>query len=105
MRSLIEELDHLLSTAWFIDVNGRDPFELLYPELNEFCSKWKVYAPNLCKWLMSNACTESFNYVVTDSGLDVCKALFATEIQKADRLFSKEQRKKEILEAGIAFHR
>mgnify|MGYP003540200342 CR=1 FL=1 len=104
MRPLIEELDHLLSTAWLNDVNGRDPCDILYPELKEFCSKWKVYAPNLCQWLMSNALTEAFNYVVTDSGLDVCKELFATEIQKADRLFSKDQRKKEIRESSIAFH-
>ena len=62
----------------------------------EFCSVWNKYAPRLCKWIMENK--------IRIDDWEECKALFATEIQKADRLFSKDQRKKEILEAGVAFN-
>ena len=68
---------------------------MLYSQIEDFCSKWEAYAPSLCKWIKDNE--------IDPLGLDECKALFATEIQKAERLFSKDQRKKEILEAGVAF--
>ena len=91
-----KDLDDLWTVAWFNDINdGKNP-EMLYSKIEDFCSKWNSYAPSLCKWIKDNP--------IDPLGLDECKALFATEIQKADRLFSKEQRKKEILEAGIAFH-
>ena len=92
-----KDLDDLWDTAWFNDINGGEKSGMLYSKIDEFCSKWEAYAPSLCKWIKENE--------LDPLGLDECKALFATEILKADRLFSKKQRKKEILEAGIAFHR
>lgn len=91
-----KDLDDLWDTAWFNDINGGEKSGMLYSHIEEFCSKWKDYAPNLCQWIKDNE--------IDPLGIDECKALFATEIQKADRLSSKEQRKKEILAAGIAFH-
>lgn len=90
-----KDLDDLWDVAWFNDINGGEKSGMLYSEIEDFCNKWKDYAPRLCQWLIDNE--------LDPLGNDECKALFATEIQKADRLFSKEQRKKEILEAGVAF--
>ena len=89
------DLDDLCDTAWFNDINGGEKSGMLYSKIDEFCSKWEAYAPSLCKWIKDNE--------IYPLGLDECKALFETEIQKAERLFSKDQRKKEILEAGGAF--
>ena len=90
-----KDLDDLFEVAWFNDINGGEKSGMLYSRIDEFCSKWEAYAPSLCKWIKNNE--------LDPLGIDECKALFATEIHKADRLFSKEQHKKEILEAGIAF--
>ena len=90
-----KDLDDLWTVAWFNDINGGEKSGMLYSQIEDFCSKWEAYAPSLCKWIKDNE--------IDPLGLDECKALFATEIQKAERLFSKEQRKKEILEAGVAF--
>ena len=90
-----KDLDDLWNVAWFNDINGGEKLGMLYSQIEDFCSKWEAYAPSLCKWIKENE--------IDPLGIDECKALFATEIQKADRLFSKEQRKKEILEAGVAF--
>ena len=92
-----KDLDDLWDVAWFNAINGGGKSGMLYSEIEDFCSKWEAYAPSLCKWIKDNE--------IDPLGIDECKALFATEIQKADRLFSKDQRKKEILEASIAFHR
>ena len=89
-----KDLDDLWDTAWWQDMDCAKP-GILYSQIEEFCSKWKDYAPSLCKWIKDNE--------IDPLGLDECKALFATEIQKAERLFSKSQHKKEILEAGVAF--
>ena len=91
-----KDLDDLWTVAWFNDINGGEKSGMLYSQIEEFCSKWEAYAPSLCKWLKDNE--------IDPLGIDECKALFATEIQKADRLFSKDQRKKEIRESSIAFH-
>lgn len=91
-----KDLDDLWDTAWFNDINGGEKPGMLYSHIEDFCSKWEVYAPSLCKWIKDNE--------IDPLGIDECKALFATEIQKADRLFSKDQRKKEIREASIAFN-
>ena len=91
-----KDLDDLWDVAWFNDINGGEKPGMLYSQIDAFCSKWEAYAPSLCKWIKDNE--------IDPLGIDECKSLFATEIQKADRLFSKEQHKKEILEAGIAFH-
>ena len=90
-----KDLDDLWDTAWFNDINCGEKSGMLYSKIDEFCSKWEAYAPSLCKWIKDNE--------IDPLGLDECKALFETEIQKADRLFSKSQHKKEILEAGVAF--
>ena len=91
-----KDLDDLWVVAWFNDIDGGEKPGMLYSKIDEFCSKWEAYAPSLCKWIKDNE--------IDPLGLDECKALFATEIQKADRLFSKDQRKKEIREASIAFN-
>ena len=91
-----KDLDYLWDIAWFNDINGGEKSGILSSQIEEFCSKWEDYAPSLCKWIKDNP--------IDPLGLDECKALFATEIQKAERLFSKEQRKKEILEAESEFH-
>ena len=90
-----KDLDDLWDVAWFNDINGGEKSGMLCSKIDEFCSKWEAYAPSLCKWIKDNE--------IDPLGLDECKALFATEIQKAERLFSKSQHKKEILEAGVAF--
>ena len=90
-----KDLDDLWTVAWFNDINGGEKSGMLYSKIDEFCSKWEAYAPSLCKWIKDNE--------IDPLGLDECKALFATEIQKAERLFSKSKHKKEILEAGVAF--
>ena len=90
-----KDLDDLWTVAWFNDINGGEKSGMLYSKIDEFCSKWEAYAPSLCKWIKDNE--------IDPLGLDECKALFATEIQKAERLFSKEQRKKEIRKSSIAF--
>ena len=89
-----KDLDDLWDAAWWQDMDCAKP-GMLYSQIEDFCSKWEAYAPSLCKWIKDNE--------IDPLGLDECKALFATEIQKAERLFSKDQRKKEILEAGVAF--
>ena len=89
-----KDLDDLWVVAWWQDMDCAKP-GILSSQIEEFCSKWEAYAPSLCKWIKDNE--------IDPLGLDECKALFATEIQKAERLFSKDQRKKEILEAGVAF--
>ena len=91
-----KDLDDLWCVAWFNDINDGEKSGMLYYQIEDFCSKWEAYAPSLCKWIKDNE--------IDPLGIDECKALFATEIQKADRLFSKEQRKKEIRESSIAFH-
>ena len=91
-----KDLDDLWDTAWWQDMDCAKP-GMLYSQIEDFCSKWEAYAPSLCQWIKDNE--------IDPLGNDECKALFATEIQKADRLFSKAQHKKEILEASIAFHR
>ena len=90
-----KDLDDLWDTAWFNDINGGAKSGMLYSQIEDFCSKWEAYAPSLCKFIKDNE--------IDPLGLDECKALFATEIQKVERLFSKSQHKKEILEAGVAF--
>ena len=90
-----KDLDDLWDTAWWQDIDCAKS-GILYSQIDEFCSKWEAYAPSLCKWIKDNE--------IDPLGLDECKALFATEIQKAERLFSKSQRKKEILDAGSEFH-
>ena len=90
-----KDLDDLWDIAWWQDMDCAKS-GILSSQIEEFCSKWKDYAPSLCKWIKDNK--------IDPLGIDECKALFATEIQKADRLFSKEQRKKEIIDAGVAFH-
>ena len=90
-----KDLDDLWDTAWWQDMDCAKS-GILYSQIDEFCSKWEAYAPTLCKWIKDNE--------IDPLGLDECKALFATEIQKAERLFSKSQRKKEILDAGSEFH-
>lgn len=90
-----KDLDDLWTVSWFNDINGGEKSGMLYSKIDEFCSKWEAYAPSLCKWIKDNE--------IDPLGLDECKALFATEIQKAERLFSKSKHKKEILEAGVAF--
>ena len=92
-----KDLDDLWDVAWFNDINDGGKSGMLYCQIVNFCSKWEAYAPRLCQWLF-------YNQKIDPLGLDECKALFATEIQKAERLFSKAQHKKEILEAGVAFH-
>ena len=91
-----KDLDDLWDTAWFNDINGGAKSGMLYSQIEDFCSKWEAYAPSLCKFIKDNE--------IDQLGLDECKALFETEIQKADRLFSKEQRRKESLDAGSEFH-
>ena len=91
-----KDLDDLWVVAWFNDINGGEKSGMLYSKIEDFCSKWEAYAPSLCKWIKDNE--------IDPLGLDECKALFATEIQKSDRLFSKELRKKKILNAGSEFH-
>ena len=91
-----KDLDDLWDTAWWYDMDCTKS-GMLCSQIEDFCSKWEAYAPSLCKWIKDNE--------IDPLGIDECKALFATEIQKADRLFSKDQRKKEIISASIAFHR
>ena len=91
-----KDLDDLWNVAWFNDINGGEKLGMLYSQIEDFCSKWEAYAPSLCKWIKENE--------IDPLGIDECKALFATEIQKADRLFSKEQRKKDIIDASSAFN-
>ena len=62
----------------------------------EFCSVWHGYAPSLCKWIIENKI--GFN------DWDECLALFDSEMKRADKLYERDKRKKEILDAGIAFH-
>ena len=90
-----KDLDDLWDTAWWQDMDCAKS-GILYSQIDEFCSKWEAYAPTLCKWIRNNK--------IDPLGLDECKAVFATEIQKAERLFSKSQRRKEIIDAGVAFH-
>ena len=90
-----KDLDDLWTVAWFNDINGGEKSGMLYSKIDEFCSKWEAYAPSLCKWIKDNE--------IDPLGLDECKALFATEIQKAERLFSKSKHKKEIRISSIAF--
>ena len=92
-----KDLDDLWDVAWFNEINVGGKSGMLYSQIVNFCSKWKAYAPSLCQWIKDNP--------IDPLSLDECKALFATEICKADRLFCKEQRKKEIRESSIAFHR
>lgn len=91
-----KDIDDLWDVAWFNDINGGEKSGILSSKIDEFCSKWEACAPSLCKWIRDNE--------IDPLCIDECKALFATEIQKAERLFSKEQRKKEIRAASIAFH-
>ena len=90
-----KDLYDLWDTAWWQDMDCAKS-GILSSQIEDFCSKWEAYAPSLCKFIKDNE--------IDPLGLDECKALFATEIQKADRLFSKDQRKKEIRESSIAFH-
>lgn len=90
-----KDLDDLWEVACFNVISDGTKTEMVHSYIEDFCSKWEAYAPSLCKWIKDNE--------IDPLGIDECKALFATEIQKADRLFSKDQRKKEILEAGVAF--
>lgn len=96
MNDIRKDLDDLWEVAWFNDINDGEKSGMLCYQIEEFRSKWKAYAPRLCQWLIDNE--------IDPIGIDECKALFATEIQKAERLFSKAQHKKEILKAGVAFH-
>ena len=91
-----KDLDDLWDVAWFNDINVGGKSGMLYYQIENFCYKWEAYAPSLCQWIKDNP--------IDPLCIDECKALFATEIQKAERLFSKAKRKKEILEAGVAFH-
>ena len=90
-----KDLDDLWTVAWINGINVGEKTGMLCSKIDEFCYKWEAYAPSLCKWIKDNE--------IDPLGIDECKALFATEIQKAERLFSKAQYKKEILEAGVAF--
>ena len=91
-----KDLDDLWTVAWLTGINVGTESGMLYSQIENFCSKWEAYAPSLCQWIKDNE--------IDPLGIDECKALFATEIQKADRLFSNYQRKKEILEAAVHFH-
>lgn len=62
----------------------------------EFCSAWHKYAPRLCKWIMENK--------IGFDDWEECLALFASEMKRANKLYERDMRKKEILDASVAFH-
>ena len=83
-----EALDLLWQCATF----GDDEF---HDAIVEFCQYWHKYAPNLCQWLLDNK--------VEISDFDECKALFADEIERANKLYMNYKHEKEIRAAGVAF--
>ena len=83
-----EALDLLWQCATF----GEDEF---YDARVEFCQYWHKYAPNLCQWLLDNK--------IEISDFDECKALFAEEITRANKLYMKYKHEKEIIASAIAF--
>ena len=80
---------------WFL-IEYKDADEMHDDKVN-FCCKWHEYAPKLCEWLMDNT--------IDVDCYDECKALFATEISQANKLYERERHKKEILSAGVAFRK
>ena len=87
---ILEALDNMWQCGSF----GED---ILNDAKVEFCSFWHEYAPNLCQWIMDNT-LEFDDY-------DECCALFATEMDQANKLYRNALHKKEILAAGVAFRK
>lgn len=85
-----EALDNMWQCGSFGD-------DILNDAKVEFCAFWHEYAPNLCQWIMDNA-LEFDDY-------EECCALFASEMDRANKLFNNEKHKKEILAAGVAYSR
>lgn len=85
-----EALDNMWSCGAFST-------EILNGQKVAFCEFWKPYAPRLCQWLMDNK--------LEFSDYEECCALFASEMDRANKLFINEKHKKEILAAGVAYSR
>ena len=83
-----EALDNMWQYGSFGD-------DILYDAKVEFCSFWHKYAPNLCDWIMNNK--------LKFSDYEECCALFASEMDQANRLYKNAKRKKEILSVGVAY--
>lgn len=88
-------IDKVIVYIWKWGQMNTDDFNALKVT---FCDIWQPYVPRLCQWIMDKT-YESM------ADIDECKALFADDIERANRLYKLESHKKEILSAGIAFHK
>lgn len=86
-------INEAIGDMWFDSLQ----YDIIPMELKrEFCSVWHEYAPRLCKWIMENQ--------IGFDDWEECLALFDSEMKRANKLYERDMRKKEILEASIAFH-
>ena len=86
-------INEALGDMWFDSLRyDRIPME----SKRKFCSEWHEYAPRICKWIIENK--------IGFDDWDECLALFDSEMKRADKLYERDKRKKEIIDAGVAFH-